>query len=211
VKIKKFLETQKIAYDPASDPSTLKGMAKARMKRIIDNAADPASKKRLFEGKSTPLSIAELNVIIASMLSKNKDVEGKHLRAMFTIDEVSGHDITVRKHMLGWGPNVCSGLVEGGQCKRCNEYVNGVGAYTFKVLLTDLNDSTATLPVKCAQGAGTSLFGNVEFFHIKTDDEKKDKIDYVMCVPYSATVILKYTAESKNLMVSMYDVKREAK
>ena len=84
----------------------------------------------------------------------------------------------------------------GGICYKCGEYAAGVEAYSFKAILADVDDEDQTIVASCAEGAGKSLFDDMEAsdFKLLPLEEKKDKVEKNMFVPKKGSCWVKFEA-----------------
>ena len=121
--MKKYLEDQAINYDPGSPPHELRGLAKARMKRIRDQSMTPAAKKALIDNLSA-LSVADVNEMTARIRS-NAETFDKHYTVTFAFEELPSEFVKLKHTNIKGG---CKGLVVNGKCtnSRCNETTAGV-------------------------------------------------------------------------------------
>jgi len=102
VKVKKFLEKQGIAYDPASPDVVLKGKAKARMRTINDEGISPEAKKAKFtSGEKKTLSVTALKAVLEKIKAAGTNDEC-FLRMNCTIEDLSKSDVAALKHGVGF-------------------------------------------------------------------------------------------------------------
>ena len=210
-KVKSFLEQHEIAYDPASPAFVLRGMAKAKMKRMRDEALSPSVKRSLFEAGTTMTVLAVIAMI--KRLEANCEKTERFKRVAFTFEEMSEEKIA-RKH--GITSDDCKGSVTtAGLCRRCGAIdVNPDLEYAFKAIIAQIpeegepsSSKMPTLTVQCAAGAGRTMFGyEPSAFDALDAKTKSDKIEAIMCRPMSAGIIIKYDPEKDDTFLCLYDV-----
>ena len=207
VAVKKFLNDQSISYDPGTDAYELRGMAKARMKRIANEGVSDNAKKKLFKTARKTLSFDELKQVIDNI--GNDNLYESHVSATFTIEDISGlNDITTKKHSTIY--SMCTGKIRDGVCINCYEETNGVDAYSFKAKIAKIKDDSKTLNVTCSEGAGKSMFGmSATEWNELTTDKKKDAIENILCRAVTSGVWLKGNkTKPGDVMIVLYDVAR---
>ena len=205
--VKKFLESQNIAYEPGTPDRVLKGKAKARMKMLAEEGISIDAKRRKFIANTTTLSVKALKEMAKKMMDANKEDKAFY-RVAFTIEEFSatGADLVQLKHEIGW-PVTCTGFVRNGRCIKCSDYVPGIAVYDFKMIIADIDDDTSTMIINGKEGAGPSMFGVHASAFLGTSAEwKKSKMEAVLCAPASAMVTMSFKPNSNHdVQISLYD------
>ena len=149
-KVKQFLETHNIPYEPETPDHVLRGKARARMKRIAEQGISPEAKKMLFTkgADSKGMSIKEFKEYLQAMAHEGVSVD-KHKTVCFSFQDLPYVDeLTVTKHAF---QGACTGRVKNSRCTKCNDFTTGIIGYSFKAVVADVEDENVKLIVHCAK------------------------------------------------------------
>ena len=116
--VRKYLESEQVEYDPADAPRTLRGMAKRRMKRRLNEVTSPDAQRSLFQA-SNALTVSELKDIVAAMSEAAVEAD-KHYKMKCQIESLPP-DFLKTKHNVGSG-DICRGVVYNGKCFKCKQF-----------------------------------------------------------------------------------------
>ena len=202
IKVKKYLTDEGINYEAETPPFVLRGKAKARMKRKLNESISPAAKRSMFANSSAK-TVTEIKELIARM--KDGAMTGKKFeRIRFTFEDLPTQFVSYKHATLD---RSCNGLVVDNVCSKCQAKDVGVWTYGFKAVIGEIENEDNTMQVWCATGAGRTMF-DTEAIAVKdwTTNMMSDAVEKMSCVPMGAGIIITYDADDDDLFVALYDV-----
>jgi hypothetical protein len=198
-KCKAYLRAHDIEYDEDAPTTHLRSLAQRRARRLEREAFGTAERQAIYtEKKGVPL--AEVRRRLEEMRVDGEDKQS-WIQANFIIEDFADHDIVVLKHEVGKEVR-CRGLIKGGQCKRCEQFVPGILAYSFVLEIRDVVKDSCRLMIRCTDGAGDCLFGmDAANFNALTTVEKEDAKEKIILMKYGALLNCTYTKEKNDIFV----------
>ena len=149
---KSVLDTLGVEYEDDATMSELTKLIRKRRK-AVDRAEGRAVKVRKIFAASNAHTITSLS----KYLQDHGDIPDVQFTSVKgTIDTVDPAPLMKLKHNhVGTG---CRGIVEQGQCVKCENYVLGVLGYSFCVTLRDKDQAERKLNINVNDAAGQELF-----------------------------------------------------
>ena len=188
-KVREFLIEQNIAFPDETTEDYLLTLAKRRIRRLEE--VNTPQRPQRYAGA---LTVSEVKDRMSTMKERAErdNQDGKSFISMKgKIIEYSEEFVRLKHQVVD--NDRCKGRVTDGVCMTCHTHTPGVLAFSFQIVIQDMEHSNCTLNAFVSDKGGRALFGMspAEFNNLPSS-ERRDKLETIEDVAIGMRAILSY-------------------
>ena len=186
----KYLKDERIDFESDQSPVYLFGLAKRRVKRKLNEAANKPASNKIGDFAAAK----EITDVIERI--KNVRMAGsteKIWTACNAVIMIVADNVVLHVHHADFNAP-CKGIIKAdGVCTGCKMSVPGEFVYSFEVLVRDVEDGSARMKLKVNDKGGKAIFGMPAHEFNELDGKGKgDLIESIQEVPVKLGLFMQY-------------------